>query len=276
MNVTSEGRTRANFKDISRQRFGKWLVLRRVKNNRQGSARWECRCDCGTISVITGGNLRSPGGNRSCRACRSRVGSKGPRRPKEDLMGRRFGRLTVAGDPRHVDGLWRWDCLCDCGARRSVIVNGLVSGLTRSCGCLAWLLAGVEPGDGEAVADQFRLDAPARPIPGHDGYYASRCGRIFSKVTDGEAVRFSEIADRPHPKGYRRVNLGNYTRGTRRAFLVHRLVGLAWLPLPQPGQTQVRHLDDGKTNNHASNLAWGTASDNEQDKIRNGIRNRRA
>lgn len=39
---------------------------------------------------------------------------------------------------------------------------------------------------------------------------------------------------------------------------------------PRPDGLVVRHLDDDRTNNRASNLAYGTASDNQRDSVRNG------
>jgi len=54
-----------------------------------------------------------------------------------DLQGLRFGRLTVL---RHSDkrkhGYVVWTCLCACGKFSEVRSNHLVSGHTRSCGCL--------------------------------------------------------------------------------------------------------------------------------------------
>lgn len=49
-----------------------------------------------------------------------------------DLSGKRFGRLFVT----EYLGNQNWSCLCDCG--RTTIVNrgNIVSGRTRSCGCL--------------------------------------------------------------------------------------------------------------------------------------------
>lgn len=47
------------------RRCGRWLVLSRAANNKDGSARWECRCDCGTVGLCTGAELRR-GRTRSC------------------------------------------------------------------------------------------------------------------------------------------------------------------------------------------------------------------
>jgi HNH endonuclease/NUMOD4 motif len=58
--------------------------------------------------------------------------------------------------------------------------------------------------------------------------------------------------------------------GTTRSFAVAQLVLLAFEGPPQPGQYLARHLDDDRTNNYLSNLAWGTDSDNHADAIRNG------
>lgn len=55
------------------------------------------------------------------------------------MVGQRFGRLVVQSlidDVASSDVPTRWKCLCDCG--NTVVVRGynLVSGGTKSCGCL--------------------------------------------------------------------------------------------------------------------------------------------
>ena len=58
-------------------------------------------------------------------------------RSKSDLIGRRFGRLTVVEyigvDKRH-NAMWR--CVCDCGGVKNVSSCSLNTGKVRSCGCL--------------------------------------------------------------------------------------------------------------------------------------------
>lgn len=48
-----------------------------------------------------------------------------------DLMGQRFGMLTVIGH----DGSDGWVCLCDCGGSSTPSGGNLKAGKTRSCGC---------------------------------------------------------------------------------------------------------------------------------------------
>lgn len=55
----------------------------------------------------------------------------------EDLSGRKFGRLTVTKrGPNTKWGTTRWWCKCECGNDVLVIRGSLISGLTKSCGCL--------------------------------------------------------------------------------------------------------------------------------------------
>ena len=54
-----------------------------------------------------------------------------------DLTGQRFGHLTVieqTEERKHGCIIWR--CLCDCGKETEARENALVSGNTKSCGCL--------------------------------------------------------------------------------------------------------------------------------------------
>lgn len=52
--------------DMTGQRCGRLLVVRRVENDWQGNAMWECRCDCGREVVFRGTKLRQAGVVHSC------------------------------------------------------------------------------------------------------------------------------------------------------------------------------------------------------------------
>lgn len=60
---------------------------------------------------------------------------------REILVGDRFGRLTVVERAENYispqgQARKRWSCKCDCGNMVTVLSGALVSGDTRSCGCL--------------------------------------------------------------------------------------------------------------------------------------------
>jgi len=58
-------------------------------------------------------------------------------KPRENLIGKRFGRLVVTDQTGgRQNGSIIWGCMCDCGTRRLVPTNRLRSGNTQSCGCL--------------------------------------------------------------------------------------------------------------------------------------------
>ena len=123
-------------KDLTGQRFGRWVVLKRAETTKKG-VYWECRCDCGNIGIVRGTSLTT-GNSTSC-------GCFALEKLREDhildLVGQKFGRLTVleqVGDfisPVNHKRRSRWKCRCDCG--NIVEVNGvdLTSGNTISCGC---------------------------------------------------------------------------------------------------------------------------------------------
>lgn len=56
---------------------------------------------------------------------------------------------------------------------------------------------------------------------------------------------------------------------------IHKLVAKYFLGEPPNGTQVVRHLDSNPANNKATNLAYGTYLDNENDKIANGTWNTR-
>lgn len=55
---------------------------------------------------------------------------------KRNLIGLKFGRLTVIGDGVHENWVHKWECKCECGNVVLVNTSKLTTGHTRSCGCL--------------------------------------------------------------------------------------------------------------------------------------------
>lgn len=110
------------------EKFGRLTVLAFDHINKHRSTCWLCECDCGNRIVVSRNHLTT-GNTKSC-GCRER----GPKR--EDIVGRRFGRLTVL-DFDHIDSHRNsyWLCECDCGSHTIVTRGGLTSGNTTSCGC---------------------------------------------------------------------------------------------------------------------------------------------
>ena len=110
-----------------------------------------------------------------------------------------------------------------------------------------------------------------RPIPGWEGCY---------EVSDDALIRSVPRIDRRgrrHPggiksqpanvrSGYRYVGLSR--NGESVIMTTHTAVMLAFVG--PPNGLDVRHLDGDKENNHLSNLAYGTPSENAFDMVRHG------
>lgn len=56
-------------------------------------------------------------------------------RKKLDLMGQRFGKLTVIGPAENIGTRTAWRCRCDCGRETVVRTLHLRDGHVSSCGC---------------------------------------------------------------------------------------------------------------------------------------------
>ena len=53
-----------------------------------------------------------------------------------DMTGERYGKLTVVCLDRVEDGISYWKCKCDCGNYTIVLNSNLLTGNTKSCGCI--------------------------------------------------------------------------------------------------------------------------------------------
>lgn len=108
------------------------------------------------------------------------------------------------------------------------------------------------------------IDSFIDNIPNYEGYFASKDGRIFSRLshTRGSAKYWVELRQKETPCGYMVVKLQKPKRTNR---MVHRLVVLAHLGEIPEGM-QVCHNDGNKRNNKVENLRIDTAKNNSNDK----------
>ena len=91
-----------------------------------------CRCSCGNEYTTRLTAVHKNGKCQKCLMADKRV----------DITGRRFGKLVVlsmASDYVSPQGhrLSRCNCHCDCGKDVTVNMSALVTGTTRSCGCIS-------------------------------------------------------------------------------------------------------------------------------------------
>ena len=117
-------------KNLEGKKFGLLTVISRHGRSARGVVTWKCRCDCGGEAVVNGCYLKS-GDTKSCGCLR------GGEKNKKDIIGEKFGRLTVIReDGRNKHQNVCWVCLCDCGATTRATTAKLIGGRVRSCGCL--------------------------------------------------------------------------------------------------------------------------------------------
>lgn len=129
-------------KDITGNKYGKLTAISPTAQRSHGSTVWKCQCECGNIVYARLEGLRV-GDNTSC-GCYNKAKELFAKRYKVDLVGKKYGKLTVleATNERTPKGNQIWKCLCDCGNVTYVSTNHLQTGNTKSCGCLQGHSAG--------------------------------------------------------------------------------------------------------------------------------------
>lgn len=103
--------------------------------------------------------------------------------------------------------------------------------------------------------------AISKQIEDFTDYYISSAGNVWRKKSNDFYLML-----RPSKEG--RVNI--WTNGERKQMLVHRLVAMAFVPVPEKyadmsiDELDVHHIDHNKKNNLASNLMWLTKAEHMQ------------
>lgn len=107
-------------------RYDRLVVLKQLDTRESGNIVWRCLCDCGVETNVRAYSLKN-GHTTSCGCKKSKV-----------LPGNTYNGVTAK--ERFFDeelGLWKWLCVCACGAEFPVSAFNLGRSEfgTRSCGC---------------------------------------------------------------------------------------------------------------------------------------------
>jgi hypothetical protein len=124
------------FKNLVGKRFERLVVVEyagksRPHDPKQPGHQWLCRCDCGTEKVI-GGNVLKQGTTLSC-GCLHKERTSEARRI--DLIGKKYGKLTIISFVGEKNKNFFWLCRCDCGKEKEINGMSLRIGRSKSCGC---------------------------------------------------------------------------------------------------------------------------------------------
>lgn len=144
------GRKRLHCGDITGMRSGRLVAVRPTDQRRRSSILWLCKCDCGGEILAEPYKIR----NKVISSC----GCIRTEKKIKDITGQRFGRLVALerlNKKRGSSFLWR--CQCDCGNMVETSANSLLSGNTRSCGCLRVEAIRRTNAKYGSVADRMRL-----------------------------------------------------------------------------------------------------------------------
>jgi hypothetical protein len=128
--------------DLTNKKFGRLTAISPTDERRNSSIVWDLICECGNTHKATSRTLSS-GVLKSCGCIQQEKNN----RNSQDITGQRFGRLTVLSRSDKINKnhntksdritYWtNWECICDCGEHCIVATGNLLSGHSKSCGCL--------------------------------------------------------------------------------------------------------------------------------------------
>lgn len=133
-----------HYRDLTGLKFGRLLVLekdnfyRKQNNLKEASTYWKCLCDCGTIKTVCADSLIN-GKTKSC-GCYNLECIHRPKPERRINIANQIFGFLIALEPleeTNADHGTIWKCQCQlCGNIVNVPYSYLVSGDTKSCGCL--------------------------------------------------------------------------------------------------------------------------------------------
>lgn len=113
------------------KKFNKLLVMELLPTRQNRNKVYRCLCDCGNYVEIAGRNLKN-GHTKSCGCLAKEIKENNT----INLVGKKFGNLTVLEKSGYKNKRLFWKCQCSCGNITYVSGACLRSEEILSCGCI--------------------------------------------------------------------------------------------------------------------------------------------
>lgn len=110
-------------KDLTGQKFGDLTALFRIDLTKNGSACWALQCSCGEYTFGSANSLKN-GDKKYCE-----------NHEINQMIGKKFGNLTVLSYSRSINEKRYYWCECECGTKKEICGKSLKNGSSQSCGC---------------------------------------------------------------------------------------------------------------------------------------------
>ena len=160
--------------DLAGERYGQLSVIAFDREKKK----WRCQCECGNEHYATANLLRT-GKVKSCGCLKKGIWQRHSHPQsgrasghRASIVGKTFGRLTALRYAGTKANRAYWEAECTCGSVTIVSTDSLVTGNTKSCGCLHQDAAVRR---GAAMQGMVREDSRQKSM--------SRVGETFGKLT---------------------------------------------------------------------------------------------
>lgn len=123
-----------NYKDLTGKIFGELKAIKNTDKYYHKRPMWLCLCSCGNYIEMSSARLLSEN-TKSCGCLKSILYKK----ENSKNIGKKFNKLLIE------DIIYKYaknetlsiaKCLCDCGNKKNIKLSAVVSGNTKSCGCM--------------------------------------------------------------------------------------------------------------------------------------------
>lgn len=239
--------------NIIGNRYGRLVVLNEVDSTGKPTRFYNCKCDCGNNKIISQSSL-TRGQAKSC-GCLARenasfrMKNNCPVKKTINIIGNKFGRLTVVKEIEQRGYARMYACVCGCGVKTIAWQSQLLTGNKKSCGCLRR----------ENTSKMFINGS--NEIIKHKSY-----AEVIMVNNHGECVgkAIIDLCDIKLVKPYRwQLSTKGYalTRNNGKTVHMHRLI--------HPTGKQADHINGNSLDNRRSNLRDAT---NQQNSVNQKIR----
>lgn len=186
--------------DMTGNKYGHLLVTKMMFGcGQSGKTMCECVCDCGNKVIMNAYSLRKEYAYpHHCGCMKAKYLSNQFDKMRVNLVGKRFGSLTVTRMIYERNKQTLVECICDCGNTTVTKAVYLNNGDTKSCGCLQPIAtSNANTKDFSGVVSDYGVEIVERDSQTDRGVWlwkcrCGECGNIFvalpAKILSGHTT----------------------------------------------------------------------------------------